>query len=248
MKVIGIIPARYASSRFPGKPLAIIRGKTMIERVYRQAEKAKSLNKIVVATDDVRIEDEVLRFGGEMMMTSALHKSGTDRCGEVVQHLKEKFDIAINIQGDEPFLHPEQIDAVAACLSHQHVKIATLVKKIEDAEDLKNPHVVKVVLNKNREALYFSRSPIPHLRGVNMSEWLHHHIYYKHIGIYGFRIPVLLELLKLGASDLEKAESLEQLRWLENGYRIRVAETEHDSVSVDVPEDVARVERLLAGS
>lgn len=241
MRVIGIIPARYASFRFPGKPLAIIRGKTMIERVYQQAQKAKSLSKIIVATDDDRIVEEVKRFGGEVMLTSVTHQSGTDRCGETIQQLKEPFDVAINIQGDEPFLHPEQIDAISSCFVHERVKIATLVKKIDEVEDLRNSNVVKVVLNKERQALYFSRSPIPYFRGVNMSEWLNHYVYYKHIGIYGFRIPVLLELLQLGTSVLEQAESLEQLRWLEDGYTITARESIYESFSIDTREDLAKL-------
>ncbi len=241
MKVIGIIPARYASTRFPGKPLAIVRGKTMIERVYQQSQKAKLLSKIVVATDDDRIADEVNRFGGEVMLTSVTHQSGTDRCGEIIQQLKEPFDAAINIQGDEPFLHPAQIDAVASCFTQDEVKIATLVKKIDEVEDLKNSNIVKVVLGKNRNALYFSRSPIPYFRGVNMSEWLNHHVYYKHIGIYGFRVSVLLELLELGTSVLEQAESLEQLRWLEDGYPITVRESIYESFSIDTQEDLRKI-------
>jgi len=241
MKVIGIIPARYASTRFPGKPLAVIRGVTMIERVYQRAQKAKSLSKIVVATDDERIVAEVKRFGGEVMITAATHQSGTDRCGEVIQRLQEPFDVAINIQGDEPFLHPEQIDAVASCFTHDHTKIATLVKKIDEVEDLRNPNVVKVVLDRNRHALYFSRSPIPHFRSVNMSDWLQHHVYYKHIGIYGFQVSVLADLIKLGTSSLEKAESLEQLRWLEDGYRITVRESIYESFPIDTREDLEKM-------
>jgi 3-deoxy-manno-octulosonate cytidylyltransferase (CMP-KDO synthetase) len=241
MKVIGIIPARYASTRFPGKPLVQIDGMSMIERVYKQAQKASSLSKVIVATDDERIVQAVKQFNGKVMMTSATHQSGTDRCAEVAGNLKEEFDIIINIQGDEPYINPEQINEVANCFNNSEVQIATLIKKIDSPEELNSSNIVKVVLNKNSEALYFSRQPIPYLRNVELKEWLNNHTYYKHIGIYGFRSNVLKELVKLPSSSLEKAESLEQLRWLENGYSINAHGTTYSSVSIDTPEDLKKI-------
>lgn len=244
MKVVGIIPARYASTRFPGKPLVMIQGKTMIQRVYEQASKAGVLNELIVATDDERIRAHVLDFGGRVMMTSTDHRTGTERCNEVVSALSasgDLFDVAINIQGDEPFINPGQIELVASCFLNEQVEIATLVKKITRPDDLNRTTVMKVVVSLDNRALYFSRQLIPFVRGVPESEWLSHHTFYKHIGIYAFRTGVLAAVARLSPTPLETAESLEQLRWLENGHTIHVAVTEHESHSIDTPEDLDKV-------
>lgn len=241
MQILGVIPARFASTRFPGKPLTVINGKTMIRRVYEQASAAKQLAKVVVATDDDRIFNEVRSFGGEVMMTSSEHRSGTDRCAEVVQKIEGKWDAVINIQGDEPFIQPEQIDLLAALFSDAEVNIGTLVKKLSDPSDLDNPNVMKVVLDTNNNGMYFSRSCIPFVRGAEKSEWLRQHFFYKHIGIYGYRTEILTKITKLSPGKLEIAESLEQLRWLENGYRIRTAFTTMETISIDVPEDLEKL-------
>lgn len=236
MKIAGIIPARYASTRFPGKPLADIRGTSMIRRVYEQCKKASCLDTVVVATDDERIAAHVREFG-EVIMTAENHPSGTDRCREALEKTGGRFDYVINIQGDEPFIAPEQIGLLAGLLDGQ-TQLATLVKAIHDNHAIHNPNVVKVVFNRNGEALYFSRSPIPHLRGKDQSSWLEGFPYHKHIGMYAYRTDVLQEITQLQPSALEQAESLEQLRWLENGYRIRVAVTEMESAGIDTPEDI----------
>lgn len=241
MDIIGIIPARYASTRFPGKPLTDINGKSMIRRVYEQASKSSALKQVVVATDDERIADHVREFGGIVMMTSDRHPSGTDRCAEVVGKSEHAFDVAINIQGDEPYIDPTQIDLLAACFEDKETQIATLVKRIKDREELFNPNSPKVLLNKNQEAIYFSRATLPYLRGVAEENWLEHHSYFKHIGIYGYRCNVLKKLTALAPSSLEKAESLEQLRWLENGYRIKTAETTAETVAIDEPKDLQKL-------
>ncbi len=235
--VLGIIPARYASTRFPGKPLVDIAGKSMIQRVYEQAKKCIHLSEVIVATDDKRIFDHVTAFGGVALMTSAEHQSGTDRCAEVaLQH--PQYDVIINIQGDEPYIDPEQIGKLAACFKNADTQIATLVKKVQNEQELFNVNSPKVVINKLSEAIYFSRSPLPHIRGQEQQNWLNHYTYFKHIGIYGYRADVLQQITKLPVSSLEKAESLEQLRWIENGYRIKVAETELETYAVDSPEDL----------
>lgn len=252
MKIVGIIPSRYASTRFPGKPLVDISGKTMIQRVYEQAKKAKSLSDVIVATDDKRIFNHVKSFGGKVAMTSSRHKSGTDRCAEVVKKFYKDFDVAINIQGDEPYIHPQQIDEVAKCFAspqpspqeRELVQLATLVKKIENAEDIFNKNRIKVVVDKNGNALYFSRSPIPYSPTIQHTSVIGHQssvIFYKHIGIYGYRISTLKEITKLKQSSLEIAESLEQLRWLENGYKIKTRITKYESVSIDSPEDLKKL-------
>lgn len=238
MKILGIIPARYASTRFPAKPLIDIYGKTMIRRVYEQANKSNLLDKLIVATDDELIFNEVKSFGGEVMMTSFKHKNGTERCAEVADELPENYDIVINIQGDEPFFEPEAIELIAECFEDEKTDIATLIKQIEDIHDLENPTVVKAVVAKNKKALYFSRLPIPFYRNDSTDIRIKKHVYYKHIGIYAYRANVLKEIVKLKESSLEKAESLEQLRWLENGYQISTNITTHDSNSVDTPEDL----------
>lgn len=237
MTVAGIIPARYASTRFPGKPLAVIEGKTMIERVYIQASKV--LKYVAVATDDKRIEREVKRFGGNVIMTSKRHKSGTDRCAEAAtvfeKQTKKKFSVVINIQGDEPFIDPSQFKKILSCFSNKKTQIATLVKKIQDETDIFNPNVVKVVVDKNKKAIYFSRSSIPYIRdaGPDIKP-----VFLKHIGMYAFRRDVLEEITRLRQSSLELAESLEQLRWIENGYKISVEITKKENISIDVPGDI----------
>lgn len=242
MNILGIIPARYASTRFPGKPLVDISGKTMIQRVYEQAKKCSSFADVVVATDDDRIFDHVLGFNGKAVMTSAEHQSGTDRCAEVASKHPE-YDIIINIQGDEPYIDPEQITKLAVCFNDPNTQIATLVKKIHSVEELHNANSPKVLINKLSEAIYFSRSPLPHIRGQEPQNWLNFYTYFKHIGIYGYRADILQQITKLPVSSLEKAESLEQLRWIENGYRIKVAETELETVAVDTPEDLNKLHK-----
>lgn len=245
MKIIGIIPARYASTRFPAKPLVDIEGKSMIQRVYEQATKAKMISAVVVATDDNRIAEHVMSFGGNVVMTSESHQSGTDRCFEAINLFSKDADVVINIQGDEPFIHPEQIDLVASCFASADVQIATLVKKVTTEEELFNVNTPKVILNKNKEAILFSRQTIPHIRGEEMHDWLKNHTFYKHIGIYAYRTKVLAEITALKQSPLELAESLEQLRWLENGYKIKVEITDFESVAVDTPDDLKKLAKFL---
>ena len=239
MKFIGIIPARYASSRFPGKPLADMDGKPMIQRVYEQVK--KSISVVYVATDDERIFQAVESFGGKVVMTSANHRSGTDRCNEAYNKIGQSFDVVLNIQGDEPFISPEQIDLLKACFTDSSVEIATLVKPFDQKDGLatlQNPSTPKVVISKKSEAIYFSRSIIPFLRDVEKEDWATHHIFYKHIGIYGYRTDVLQEITQLSPGVLEQAESLEQLRWIENGYKIKVGITTHETVGIDTPDDL----------
>jgi len=243
MQTLGIIPARYASTRFPGKPLVDISGKSMIQRVYEQAKKCRDLHEVVVATDDDRIFNHVTSFGGSVVMTSPDHQSGTDRCAEVALKYPD-HQVIINIQGDEPYIDPEQISKVIACFDSADTQLATLVKKIVSEQELFNTNSPKVVLNKNSEAIYFSRSPLPHIRGQKQSNWLQHFNYFKHIGIYGYRADILQQITKLAVSSLEKAESLEQLRWVENGYRIKVAETELETYAIDTQEDLQRLSEL----
>jgi len=242
--VIGIIPARYASTRFPGKPLVDIAGKTMIQRVYEQASKAESLSKVVIATDDVRIADEVTRFGGEFIFTSSNHQSGTDRCAEVIETLTG-YDIVINIQGDEPFIEPAQIDLLASCFIEEKVQLATLIKSIQSQESIYNPNSPKVVIDVNGRAMYFSRSPIPFIRNGEPGVWAEKHQFYKHIGIYGYRTESLKAITKLPPSSLEIAESLEQLRWIENGFYIQTKVTDLETVAIDTPEDLLKLNNLL---
>jgi 3-deoxy-manno-octulosonate cytidylyltransferase (CMP-KDO synthetase) len=261
MKIIGIIPARYASSRFPGKPLVNFGGKTMIRRVYEQALKATGLSEVMVATDDERIYHEVKNFGGKVVITSPTHKNGTERCAEVAAQLQA--DVVVNIQGDEPFIHPEQIDLLARSFETTTTQIATLVKEQPLNEELHNHARVKVVMNNQGEAMYFSRNVIPFVS--QHSEFTIHGFqsfkkvdsvatapaetsplrFFKHIGIYAYRSQVLQELVKLEPTPLELAESLEQLRWLENGYRITCVRTMHDSLSIDTPQDIDAVKHLL---
>lgn len=245
LSFLGIIPARYASSRFPGKPLADIGGKPMIQHVYEQATKV--LTNVVVATDDQRIFEAVKSFGGEVVMTSDHHRSGTDRCFEAMGMLSSLHDVVINIQGDEPFVKPEHIEALMNCFHDPSTEIATLVKafsKQDDFEHLFNPNVPKVVLNHRQEAIYFSRSIIPYYRSVQHNEWLLHHTYYKHIGMYAYRAEILKAITQLPPSSLELAESLEQLRWIENGYHIQTAIVNVETIAVDTPEDLERAQQF----
>ena len=242
MKFIGIIPARYASSRFPGKPLADIQGKSMVHRVYEQAKKSRILSDVIIATDSVRIEEHVKSFGGKVVMTSENHQSGTDRCFEAITKIRGgNFDVVVNIQGDEPFIHPEQIDKVCQVFSSGDIQIATLVKRIENLQELLNNNTPKVLFNKDKRAIYFSRAAIPFYRGKDSQQWLSLHPYYKHIGIYAYKTGVLEEITKLKPSSLEIAESLEQLRWLENGFKITVEITDMESVAIDTPEDLLKI-------
>ncbi|MGN5954099.1 3-deoxy-manno-octulosonate cytidylyltransferase [Sphingobacterium lactis] len=237
MKVIGIIPARYDSTRFPGKPLVDINGMTMIQRVYNQVKHAASLSEVVVATDDQRIFEHVQSFAGNVLMTSKEHQSGTDRCAEIINKVSG-FDVAINIQGDEPFIDPQQIDLLVSCFQQENTQIATLIRKIEQLQDLENTNKPKVVINNKQEAVYFSRQAIPYFRGKDMRDWLKEMDYYNHIGIYGYRTEILKEISKLPVSKLELAESLEQLRWIDNGYQIKTAISNHLNEAIDTPEDL----------
>jgi len=236
MKVIGIIPSRYGSSRFPGKPLADILGKSMIRRVYEQCKKASSLSKVIVATDDERIFNHVLDFGGEVIMTSNSHISGTDRCNEVIQLLKEKYDVAINIQGDEPYINHEQIDQVALLFSSKEVSIASLAKKIEDENIITDINSPKAIFDSNGIALNFCRK---------ISNPKKEKTYFKHIGIYGYLTKTLAEICNLSPSDNEIKERLEQLRWLDNKYIIKVGITTHEGTSVDTPEDIEKIKAQM---
>ena len=244
MKITGIIPARYASTRFPGKPMVLIEGKTMIRRVYEQASSCSGISDLWVATDDERIERHVKEFGGRVIMTSGDLRSGTERCNEAVNILFRKYnepcDVVINIQGDEPFIHPEQISQVADCFEYPEVTIATLVRKITSAEELADPNVVKVVMDIHSRAIYFSRAALPYLQNRNDKKPTGEFTWYKHVGIYGYSPSVLREITSLAPSALEQAESLEQLRWIENGYSIRILETEFDNIAVDIPDDLLK--------
>ncbi len=246
MRVVAIIPARYASTRFPGKPLAQLGGKSVIQRVYEQVSLA--VDDVVVATDDERIEQAVLAFGGRVVMTSAEHRSGTDRCYEAYTNLGEEFDIVINVQGDEPFIRVSQIESLKECFNRDDVDIATLVKPFTEDDGLaalENPNSPKVVVDASSRALYFSRSVVPYLRGVEREEWLQRHTFYKHIGMYGFRSQTLAQVTSLQAGVLEMAESLEQLRWLENGYKIGVGITDIATIGIDTPADLEMAEEYL---
>jgi 3-deoxy-manno-octulosonate cytidylyltransferase (CMP-KDO synthetase) len=243
--IAGIIPARYASTRFPGKPLIEIEGKSMLQRVYEQAKKSSSLSKVVVATDDERIANHVREFGGDVVMTAEDHPSGTDRCFEALQQLGAGIEYVINIQGDEPFIDPGQIDALAEVLKDGKTELATLIIRVSEAWELTEMGEVKVVLNTSGEALYFSRSPIPYLKGVPVEQWHLHADYFRHVGMYAYRADILQKITQLPVSKLEQAESLEQLRWLEAGYKIKCVVTDHDSHCIDTPEDVERVLGLM---
>ncbi len=247
MKFIAIIPARYASTRFPGKPLAVLGGKTVIQRVYEQVSRA--IGNALVATDDERILKHVESFGGKAVMTGSHHRSGTDRCWEAYMKNGGNEDIIINVQGDEPFIQPEQIEAIMQCFDDESTEIATLVKPFEQEgcyADLENPNKVKVVTDANMNALYFSRSVIPYLRGVDKELWPSRHQFYTHLGMYAYRAEVLRRVTQLSLSPLELSESLEQLRWLENGIRIKLGITPHSSIGIDTPEDLERAEQFLS--
>lgn len=244
MKILGIIPARFASTRFPGKPLVDIAGKSMIQRVYEQAKKSTSLSEVIVATDDLRILEHVKEFGGLAELTSAEHQSGTDRCAEVSEN-NPGFDIIINIQGDEPFIEPETINILAHCFIDENVSLATLVKQITEFEELVDINTPKVLIDQLGNAIYFSRTPLPFNRDSEPKKWLQKSNYYKHIGIYGYRKSTLQLITRLNVSDLEKAEALEQLRWIENGLKIRVAKTEFQSIAIDTPHDLERAIKHL---
>ena len=247
MKFIAIIPARYASTRFPGKPLAMLGGKRVIQRVYEQV--AGVLDDAVVATDDERIYEAVKAFGGKVEMTSTAHRSGTDRCWEAYCKQGGTYDVVVNVQGDEPFIRATQLEALKRCFDHPATDIATLVKPFTEADGLaalENPNSPKVVLDGASQAIYFSRSVIPYLRNYPREEWLAHHTFYKHIGIYAFRTEVLKAVTALPQSTLERMESLEQLRWLENGYKIGVGITDIETIGIDTPEDLEKAEAFLA--
>jgi len=243
MKVLGVIPSRYGSSRFPGKPLIDIKGKSMIQRVYEGAKKSKLLNELVVATDDQRIVDEVNSFGGKVEITATHHPSGTDRCAEIAEKFLE-YDVVINIQGDEPLVDPKQLDALLAVFKEKDVNIATLASRNLSTEDLVNPNRIKLVCNANQEALYFSRSAIPNQHHANVAA-LNAFPFYKHIGLYAYRLSTLKELTKLSPSLLEQVESLEQLRWMYYGYKIKVVETDIETPNIDTPEDLEKVLKFL---
>ncbi len=251
MNILGVIPARYASTRFPGKPLAMIHGKSMIQRVYEQASKSASLHKVVVATDDNRIFDHVKNFGGTVLMTSAEHNSGTERCHEAFNMISRQKDninwnLVINIQGDEPLIDPSQIDKLASLFTNNdQVLIGTLAKKITDLFEITDQNIVKVILDHNKKALYFSRLPIPFVKDLPETAWLTWSRHYKHIGLYAYRPSILHKLIALPPSPLETAESLEQLRWIENGYDIYVEITETESISVDTPDDLSKITNII---
>jgi len=249
MKFIGIIPARYASTRFPGKPLALIGSKSMINRVFEQASKFTAFSRVVVATDNDEIFNHVKAFG-DVLITSPQHQSGTDRCCEAAQLLSGEFpiddsDVIINIQGDEPFVLPEQIASLARLFENENVEIGTLVKKITDTETLWNENIVKAVFGSSGNALYFSRMPIPFLRSVPKEKWLKHYQFFSHLGMYAYRYGVLKRIASLPIGHLETAESLEQLRWLENGLTIHVAQTTIQSLAIDTPEDLSQIAHLI---
>lgn len=247
MRISGIIPARFASSRFPGKPLIDLEGKTMIQRVYEQAAASGVFSELIVATDDTRVADAVKRFGGTVAMTSPDLASGTDRCAAVAAALTDT-DVVINIQGDEPLLEPQQIAALAQLFEQMpDLSIGSLAQQLADSTDLQNPNVVKVVLDYQGFALYFSRQAIPFVRGADPDAWLTMGTFYKHIGMYGFRREVLLKISCLPQSPYEKLEQLEQLRWLQQGWRIQMAITNFDTIGVDTPEDAEKVRSLLRG-
>jgi 3-deoxy-manno-octulosonate cytidylyltransferase (CMP-KDO synthetase) len=245
MNVIGIIPSRYGSSRFPGKPLVDIMGKSMIQRVYEQAVKANKLQAVYVATDDERIKKHVENFGGKVVMTAGHHPSGTDRCREAIEKINLPCDVIINIQGDEPFIQPEQINNLAQCFVDEQVHIATLIRPVNDIEPIRNDNRIKVVIDKNHFALYFSRSVIPYVKNIDTAGENQTLKFYQHIGLYAYRHHILTQITQLKPSMLEQAESLEQLRWLENGYRIKTIFTEHESYSVDTPQDLQLLKTLF---
>jgi len=243
MKILGIIPSRYASTRFPGKPLVMIGSKSMIHRVYIQASKA--FDDVVVATDDERIFREVSSFGGKVVMTAHTHQSGTDRCAEAAiaysKQSKKTFDAVVNIQGDEPFVRPDQLISLGNLFEDKTVEIATLIKEAKTSDEIFSENTAKVIVNLKGEAVYFSRSPIPFKRGADKLEWVSQHVYYRHIGVYAYRYDVLQQITQLPQSSLELCEKLEQNRWIENGYRIRTCKTDFEGLAVDTPEDLDKI-------
>ena len=243
MKFMAIIPARYASTRFPGKPLAVLGGKTVIQRVYEQVSSV--LSEVYVATDDQRIYDCVEGFGGKAVMTREDHKSGTDRIEEAVEKIGTDADVIINVQGDEPFIQPSQVDTLMHLFDASETQIGTLGKLFESMEAVENPNSPKIVTDNRGFALYFSRSVIPYIRGIERNDWFGQYPFLKHLGIYAYRREVLAEVTRLPQSSLEKGESLEQLRWLQNGYRIRVGLTDVETIGIDTPEDLQRAEQFL---
>jgi len=243
MTFTAIIPARYASTRFPGKPLAVLGGKTVIQRVYEQVSSV--LSEVYVATDDERIFECVESFGGKAVMTRSDHKSGTDRIQEAVEKIGTQADVIINVQGDEPFIQPSQIQTLMQLFDEPSTQIGTLGKLFESLETVENPNSPKIVTDVRGFALYFSRSVIPYIRGKEQKNWFSEYPFLKHLGVYAYRREVLAEVTRLPQSSLEKAESLEQLRWLQNGYRIRVGLTDVETVGIDTPEDLQRAEQFL---
>ena len=244
MKAIGIIPARYSSTRFPGKPLINIKGKSMIQRVYEQSLLSSVVHTIYIATDDERIYKHAESFGANVVMTSSLHSSGTDRCSEAVELIPEsdRFDIILNIQGDEPFLHPPQLDMLVECFNNSNkTQIATLIKKIQFNEELDDFNIVKAIINQQNEAIYFSRQAIPHQYNTKKQEWLSKSTYFKHIGIYAFKREILRKISKLKQSSLEIAEDLEQNRWIEYGFKIQTKTTIHENASINTPQDLEKI-------
>jgi 3-deoxy-manno-octulosonate cytidylyltransferase (CMP-KDO synthetase) len=244
MKILGIIPARYASTRFPGKPLIDILGKSMLQRVHEQAKRSKKLTDVIIATDDERIEMHAKSFGAKVVQTKTDHPSGTDRSYEAYLRTNTVYDYIINIQGDEPFIDPSQINLLAG-ICDGTTELATLMIKCSDHSVLFDKGEVKITLNTKNEALYFSRMVIPFIKGIDEKEWHKHFNYYRHVGMYAYRADILEKITKLQPSPLEIAESLEQLRWLENGFKIKCAETLHDSHCIDTPEDVEKVIKLM---
>ncbi|MEK6546912.1 MAG: 3-deoxy-manno-octulosonate cytidylyltransferase [Bacteroidota bacterium] len=242
-KVIAIIPARFASTRFPGKPLVDLGGKPMIQRTYERVKAVQGWQRVVIATDDLQIKAVAEGFGAEVILTRADHVSGTDRCAEVLRNVGEGIDYVVNIQGDEPFIEPAQLQELSEGFK-TNAPILTLIKQIEDVETLFSVNTPKVVINQRGEALYFSRQTIPYVRGIASEQWLAKHRYFKHIGLYAYRADVLLEISQLKPSPLELAESLEQLRWLENGYTIQTIETQYETVGIDTPQDIENVKKL----
>ena len=243
MKFIGIIPARYASTRFPGKPLALLGGKPVIQHVYEKV--AAVLEAAYVATDDERIYDVVKSFGGQVVMTRTDHKSGTDRIEEAIEKIGGEWDVVVNVQGDEPFVAKNQLDTICHCFDDPTTQIATLGKPFESMEAVQNPNSPKIVVDNMGFAMYFSRSVIPYVRGKEMSSWLNHYPFLKHLGIYAYRKDVLRQVTQLPQSSLEIAESLEQLRWLQNGFKIKVGTTDVETVGIDTPQDLERAEEFL---
>lgn len=246
MKILGVIPARFDSSRLPGKVLMEVNGKSILQMVYGQCQKAKSLSDIVVATDSKLVEDHVKSWGGNVVMTSDKHPSGTDRCAEAVSLLggAVNYDFVVNIQGDEPIIDPANIDTMVAGVK-LGTQISSVYIKIQNIDTLLNPNIVKVVVSEYGNALYFSRSPIPHLRGEKVDDWLNHSNYYKHLGIYGFKVDVLERIVRLPLAKLEKIEKLEQLRWLSNGFEIKMVEVFSDSIGIDTPDDLKKLKKFL---